>query len=172
MSTYDLIHTLIESKQVGILYHYTTFEHLMDIIFDNELKGIYYNAVSFTRRNDLHKINWSISSIVRLVIDGDKLSNSYKIEPVQRTSSRFEAEERVNSSIKNIMNYLIEINLLGYTAEDFAEDMKQYNIENYYENFNNYYSKHLGGNYLDKNGLNFEAIYNDFVTKYQNIIHG
>lgn len=178
MNSYNILRILNEAKEVGILYHYTTFKNLMNIIFENTLRGEYenYDAVSFTRRNDLHKANWSDKAQVRLVINGDKLSENYEIVPVQMTKSRFEAEEKVYRRIDNLDKYLLEINLLGYSAEDFAQYMKLYNDREYYNDresykeYDKYYFKYLGNHYLTKDGIDFKAVYNDFVSKYKNII--
>ena len=73
-----LIDILKEAKQVGILYHYTENWLLKQIIETNTLLA----PVSFTRRQS----NWvrdftNGESII--VIDGNRLSNNYKIKPYQ-----------------------------------------------------------------------------------------
>lgn len=98
-----------ESKSVGILYHYTSLENAIKIIKENQLKsnisdqGI--QSISFTRNKNFHKNkNFNgISNECRFVIDGNKLSNKYKISPYaqkdfEKSSENFEAEERITSS--------------------------------------------------------------------------
>ena len=69
---------LYEAKQVGILYHYTENWLLEQIIDSNMLEG----PVSFTRSKDKETVFW-IGAECSLVVDGDKLSNNYKIRPYQ-----------------------------------------------------------------------------------------
>jgi hypothetical protein len=132
---------LSEGKQVGILYHYTTLESLKDIIESNQLlandpdlsgmdnydseldpnadKG---DMVSFTRANP-KSAQFSIAEYAEaaLVINGDKLSNNYKIEPVQQygLDHRYqdEMEERVYKDINNLDKYIIKIYLFESNPE-------------------------------------------------------
>jgi len=71
-----------ERKQVGKLYHFTSVAGALGILETQQLKaskGVDY--VSFTRNHrfakDLNKSQYSF----RFTIDGDKLSDKYKIEP-------------------------------------------------------------------------------------------
>lgn len=107
------------AKSVGNLYHYTTIDSLFKILNENALKTINLDSISFTRNKNFHKqirdLNKPLE--VRLLIDGDKISNKYKIIPhsdkdfVNSPDER-EQEERVFKEIHNIKNYikLIEIN--------------------------------------------------------------
>jgi len=75
---------LYESKNVGILYHFTSIENLIEIINSNEMIG--NGSISFTRdKNFLDTTGaesiGSDSTECRIVVDGDKLSNKYKIRP-------------------------------------------------------------------------------------------
>jgi hypothetical protein len=95
-----------EAKQVGILYHFTSYRSMIDIIND----GLIMNPVigskqssylSFTR-NKYMKSN-SISQNVRIKIDGDMLSERYRIEPYADIKAGYgrhlftdESEERIN----------------------------------------------------------------------------
>lgn len=130
-----------ESKQVGIIYHYTNLQNFFSIINDNSLKSTGPDAfnehfISFTRNKNLHKndnINTLYGMTISLIIDGDKLSNNYKIEPIDyfsknkkvqsfRGTNKYpdEDEERAVSNkkfeIKPLLKYLngiyvIETNL-------------------------------------------------------------
>jgi hypothetical protein len=123
-----LVDILNEGKQVGILYHYTENWLLQQIIESNTLLA----PVSFTRRQS----NWvrdftNGESII--VIDGDKLSNNYKIRPYQDISpfldnyddefpsfkggKNEEYEERVDKNITNLNKYIIKIILLKQDLE-------------------------------------------------------
>ena len=81
---------LNEGKQVGILYHYTSADGLKGILSSNRIKAseeiymgqnLYY--VSFTRNKNFHKkgSKFGVKTEYRITLDGDKLSNKYKITP-------------------------------------------------------------------------------------------
>ena len=85
-----LIDILDEAKQVGILYHYTSEDGLKNILESNQLKSSeeYYMGnelyfISFTRNKNFHKkgMKWQVKTDYRITLDGDKLSNRYKIKP-------------------------------------------------------------------------------------------
>ena len=119
---------LTEGKQVGILYHYTSFDKIFNILQQNRLgmqKGGY---VSFTRNKYFEKHpRYEVSVECRFVIDGDKLSNRYKIEPhnyynstkYSNYGSWDEQEERIIGSVENFRNYIIKIQL-------YKEDVYEY----------------------------------------------
>ena len=123
-----LIDILNEAKQVGILYHYTENWLLKQIIETNTLLA----PVSFTRRQS----NWvrdftNGESII--VIDGNKLSNNYKIKPYQDIDpfladigdeapsfaggKNEEYEERVDKNITNLNKYIIKVIILVPDSE-------------------------------------------------------
>jgi hypothetical protein len=123
-----LIDLLNEGKQVGILYHYTENWLLKQIIETDTLLA----PVSFTRRQS----NWvrdftNGESII--VVDGDKLSNNYKIRPYQDInpflddiddeSPSFEGgkneeyEERVDRNITDLNKYILKIIFLVPDSE-------------------------------------------------------
>lgn len=141
---------LIEAKQAGILYHYTLLDYLASIIDDNALKALgtttFGPIISFTRDKNFHKVKRDIMGTeCRIVIDGDKLSNNYKITPIaekdfKRNTNNTESEERItfvsrNDEIKNLNKYVISydifldkilddedaISMLLYLRKDFAK---------------------------------------------------
>jgi len=82
--------SLQEGKQVGPLYHYTSADGLKGIIQSNRINAseenylgneLYY--VSFTRNKNFHNKgqNFNVKTDYRITLDGDKLSNRYKIKP-------------------------------------------------------------------------------------------
>lgn len=133
-----LIDLLKEAKQIGTVYHYTTFESGIKILQSNQLKAgeaadstranpVY--AISFTRDkrfHDDHAVGFEESALgnrpeVRFTIDGDKLSNKYKVQPYSQQGSfskgrrGFEAEERIifNKPFAiPLSNYLISVDVL------------------------------------------------------------
>ena len=136
---YDKI--IQEGKQVGILYHYTSLDVANSILKDGFIKGgdksisgylesmVGDNkySLSLTRNKNFHKFNRWIGEEIecRFVIDGDSLSNIYKIQPItavsggiwdyKKQSKDFEAEEVILS--KNpievpIIPYVIRFDFL------------------------------------------------------------
>jgi hypothetical protein len=80
-----LVDLLKEAKQVGILYHFTSLNNLKPILESGVLlstKGRKY--VSFTRNKNLSNLGED-NSQVRLTINGDNLSNKYKLLPYAQT---------------------------------------------------------------------------------------
>jgi len=82
--------TLNEGKQVGPVYHYTSADGLKGILQSNRINAseenylgneLYY--ISFTRNKNFHKkgSKFGVSTEYRITLDGDKLSNKYKIRP-------------------------------------------------------------------------------------------
>ncbi len=112
-----------ESKSVGTLYHYTSLENAINIIKNGQLKSSIADqgkeSISFTRNKDFHKrkaVN-GVSSEVRLVVDGSKLSTRYKISPhaqlgFGKNTPNFEAEEIIISKSPfqiPIENYIVSV---------------------------------------------------------------
>jgi hypothetical protein len=133
---------LNESKQVGILYHYTYYEALVKILESGKLlsglndKGSIANPVSdisFTRNKNFHKTRAKLVSgppHCRLVIDGDKLSNTYSLQPYAqkgfvKDSDYFESEEVIRKekpfSIP-IEKYIISVDFV----KDFSDKHHDY----------------------------------------------
>lgn len=120
-----------EAKQVGILYHYTALFRLPRIIAENKLGFESAKYVSFTRDKHFHKHYREGIEVeeCRFVIDGDKLSENYRILPYNYfgdksqtgigpyASSRphqktyDEQEERISKQVTNLKNYVIKIQI-------------------------------------------------------------
>lgn len=78
--------TLKESKQVGILYHWTDLEHLAKILQTNTLQAGHTGGgereyISTTRSKDKSQFDIAKNADVSLVLNGDKISNNHKITP-------------------------------------------------------------------------------------------
>lgn len=81
---------LEEGKQVGPLYHYTSADGLKGILSSNRINAseeyylgnnLYY--ISFTRNKNFHNkgYKFGVKTEYRITLDGNKLSNRYKIIP-------------------------------------------------------------------------------------------
>lgn len=100
----SLSKNLNEAKQVGTLYHFTNYVNMIGIINSkfvlttNQIQIQPY--VSFTRNKNLNPD--SISTDTRLTVDGNKLSDRYKISPHADTKAGYgrssvdESEERIS----------------------------------------------------------------------------
>lgn len=108
---------LNEAKQVGTIYHFTTYDKSLSIILNQQMTSKEY--ISFTRNYDLkdaysNDVNWGD---VRITIDGNKLSNKYKIEPFLDTKNSIkrnkgENEERIIKKSINIKGMIKQIDIL------------------------------------------------------------
>lgn len=142
----------LEAKQVGTLYHFTTKEGLLHILskqdFDVGICDIFgfisYNDHISTSR-DFMLLNDPAGHFtvrthnVRIAFDGDKLSNKYKIKPINglttnqtdifgidknqyRVPSKSEKEEVIcpvkNSKIFNLKDYVLEIYIYSHSKDD------------------------------------------------------
>ena len=105
------IKKILEAKQIGTIYHYTNLIGLAGITYSNKLIGS-YNRQCFTRRNDLLNANWSVYNTVKIIVDGNLLSEKYKIKPTNQTSNRMEAEERIYiKQIDDFSKYVLGIEI-------------------------------------------------------------
>jgi hypothetical protein len=132
---------LKEGKQVGTIYHFTNTGNLISILKDNILKASDQWATndnlrpfnSFTR----NKNGWDVSGFppdVRITIDGDKLSNKYKIQPFNMDFGVDEMEERIYKDIPNIKDYILDITILDseYSNWEIHKDI----LNSLYPNIN------------------------------------
>jgi len=103
-----LIDLLKEAKQVGVLYHVMDVDKFSSLLRYDILK----KPTSFTRNKDYdHVVGREKDYTYQIVVDGNKLSNNYKIKPVNQGGGwvRDEYEELVNVDIKNVGKYITDI---------------------------------------------------------------
>jgi len=135
----NLLKEINEGKQVGPLYHFTTFTNAIKILQDNALKknlssteddlGGIRKGISTTRRsydnwvgvwpedNSNDNVFW-----VRFKLDGDKLSNKYKIFPYSWEESE-EFEELIKTNvISNLKQYLLGVDIFTDRLQGSAND--------------------------------------------------
>ena len=142
---------IYESKQVGKIYHFCALFSAEDYIFPNDTlssSGLFYNrltkntnVISFTR-NPKFRLNTlrSYDVTLRFTVDGDKLSNNYKIMPYsdygvsspyfksdgERDYDSDEMEEIVVGPIKNfhkyVLNILVSVKNPNITREDLLDE--------------------------------------------------
>lgn len=145
---------LTESKQVGTLYHLTNLDGIEFIMKNNKLMRKLYDGISFTRNKMLNFYEGHPDKLYfKLIIDGDKLSNNYKLEPFKYHSYndevdfRNEAEEMVK--VKEILNANKYIKGVAFIYRNFEGiDEKEYIEEGpngllFYGNFKTFLNKDL-----------------------------
>ena len=115
--------TIKEAKQVGIIYHFTSFNNMVSIAKDNfQLKE---GIISFTRNKNMPLFTDNdISTEIRIVINGDKLSERYRIKSYADIEGGYgrqgeggdESEETIDSEryggIVDISKCIIKIDIL------------------------------------------------------------
>jgi hypothetical protein len=136
---------LFEAKQVGTLVHYTTYRSALLILQNNSLNATggenefsfknYHKTVhrgrnenepviSLTRTKNKVDFDIADEADVALIIDGDKLSNNYKIIPFHDYDSPDdEREERIyGKNISPLSNYLKGVMIYIKEKKFFAKD--------------------------------------------------
>ena len=122
---------LSEGKQVGILYHYTTFDKLIKILTTNELQSIKTSKmVSFTRDKHFHahsRFGIPVDQC-RLVLDGDYIGENYKVTPYNdfpaapRHGQNDEREERILGPLRNLDKYLLKVQIFSGRLRSIFEN--------------------------------------------------
>lgn len=150
MKTYNEF--INEEKQVGTIYHYTSLQNFFSIIKDDELlstgpDSISQHFISFTRNKNLHK-NTKINSLsgmtIAFEVDGTKLSNKYKIHPINffnklgKNKHPDEDEERLEfdkqSSINPLSKYINKILIVKSNFEKQIEKIVEIQYKKYNKN--------------------------------------
>jgi hypothetical protein len=149
---------ITEGKQVGILYHSTSIQNIFNIIEENKLNTYsndLNNLIDFrTQRDDNFMFHPLAGPIIKdrekyppyisftrnknykrspkdttLVIDGNKLSERYKIIPYSHFGGREkdEMEERVYRDIINLNKYIIKV-ILPFENEELESLLDEKDI--------------------------------------------
>lgn len=135
---------LNEFKRVGLLYHYTTANALAAILSTDKMISKQYDYISFTRNPALKFYDRHI----RLVLDGDSMSNRIHIEPFmydedkdplfkggfgddggprmtydeRRSTYGEEREERAKAPITGIKKYILRVDVKTKINRDGKPD--------------------------------------------------
>ena len=173
-----LVDILKEGKQVGILYHYTSYEACIKILQSSKIKSTETAdskknkplfGISFTRDKNFHKNSRSIGNhpSCRLVVDGDKLSNKYKIIPYtqsgfEKGTSYFEAEEVIisdNYFTIPLKDYLISIDMVIDYRDANKDNFERNMLKNEQIEVINFCRQNsLKLNLVNKNGISIPDI--------------
>lgn len=138
-------HKVYEAKQVGTIYHVCSLKDYLKYILPNDelrASGKYYNFayggddfVSFTRdKGFVLESRDDDTVLVQLVVDGDKLSENYKVRPYNDFAfgedgeakeddfRKREMEECVRGPIKNISKYIKEVRFDIAAQHDLTQE--------------------------------------------------
>lgn len=129
---------ILEAKSVGKLYHFTTIRSLLQIADDDTLGDVSnmpHSTVSLTRNKNLYRHTRIIPAECCIVIDGDKLSNRYRIRPYQWSPKHFtgkpattnhevedQYEEEVQGVIRDLSKYVTEVVLFEMDLDSVMGD--------------------------------------------------
>ena len=133
-----------ESKQVGVLYHVCNADSMLYNLKHNSITpGDSSNMRKVSGRRDGHKVEYAVSFtrnkeyfvdtvespvFFQIVLDGDTLSDSYKISPYAaydyRDPGYFESEEVIyfgpNEGVTNLTDYVIKVNVIVESVSRLA----------------------------------------------------
>lgn len=179
------IKKLLEAKQVGTIYHYTSIHYLLDICETDTLCKYYSNqpsdldtiiqnktgVQSFTRRNDLLNAKWSVGGTdVKFIVDGDLLSNYYKIEPINALypfDDRFEAEERVYAfKIDNFSKFVLGVEVSNKALYNIKKAVNGSDWQYYVNIYDDFYDRDKNKFYAKKC---YEHILNECSKVFRNV---
>lgn len=146
----DILNKITEGKQLGTLYHYTDILSMIRIIESNKLIGAKrtsneqsYYVISLTRNKNFLSQNRYLEKNLnsRIVLDGNKLSNNYKISPYAskyyRDPKLQEQEERLymkDPYLTDLNNYVISYDIyldtiMSNPEYSPKEKYKEYNTD-------------------------------------------
>jgi len=162
----------LSGKNIGTLYHFTQLKHLPDILENDMLKKVAedrtrsierqkrkagFSGVSTTR--DYMGIGGSFGLLaVRIVLDGNKISNSYKIRPISdfgtpEENSRFtEHEELIEGDLKNLSSYIKQIDIKIPMSHPPNTDIDPYKLQEEYPSIKFNISGYVPEHYVQLSG--------------------
>ncbi len=115
---------IFESKQVGVVYHFTKIKALESILLNDVLFSDRKEGISTTRSYNAKDTEFEWYP-VRIVLDGNKISSNFKIVPflygfeensyhpaISKNQYKNEREELIKTnSIDNVSKYIIQIDI-------------------------------------------------------------
>ncbi len=130
---------LSEGKQVGTLYHFTSINSLLKLIGTNFKFNANNNYVSFTRDYQLPKTVPRDSSFafskVRVDIDGDKISNHYKVLPILGLKDENDPDifnntkQRINKTVDRESETVIISKSKNYFLKDYIKGIQVKDVD-------------------------------------------
>ena len=124
MNLTNILKEIIEAKQVGDIYHFTSLQGLYGVLKDGFIKPNSEGQISTTRNKNVDMSSFFEYSggqvTVMLTLDGNKISNQYKVKPFRYDPTslpvyqdKFEFEEQIITNGKNfpIFPYLKNVSI-------------------------------------------------------------
>jgi hypothetical protein len=113
---------LLEAKSIGKIYHLVSLNSMRYIMKHDVLESYNFSGISTTRNKNLTYYVGDRQNYFRLVLDGDKLSDKFQINPFSYKSVSGsvgdEMEEKIKTQkITNISKYIIEIQVLQHQID-------------------------------------------------------
>jgi hypothetical protein len=117
----EILNEITEGKQVGNLYHFTPLKQIIPILSNRYLIPNSENQISTSVRANMDPdiIFDNKTNLARLTLDGDKISNKYKIRPFSY-EEHDEGEEQIVVNGKNFpfLPYLKRIDFFIVKPKD------------------------------------------------------
>jgi hypothetical protein len=141
---------LFEAKQVGVIYHYTSYNNAEGILKKGKLRSDMggalgslddpYYSISFTRDKNFHKVARNLTYVgtnipCRFTFDGDSMSNKYSFKPFaqkgfEKGKRRFESEERIVS--KDVFDVPLDKYVISFDIIIEYKDQKEWTDDKLY----------------------------------------
>jgi len=124
-----LIDLLNEGKQVGTLYHFTTLRGATGILTLGKIKINEDGVISTTRDKNLNTAEFDTEgdpdeNIVRIDLDGNKISNNYKIQPYSFGhigKENLEFEEQIVTGKEGLpIKYITNIKIMVNNEDEYS----------------------------------------------------
>jgi len=124
-----LIDLLNEGKQVGTLYHFTTLRGATGILTSGKIKINEDGVISATRDKNLNTAEFDTEgdpdeNIVRIDLDGNKISNNYKIQPYSFGhigKENLEFEEQIVTGKEGLpIKYITNIKIMVNNEDEYS----------------------------------------------------
>ena len=139
----DILKEITEGKQVGNVYHFTSADNIESIkkqglkftkdnlsFFNPKYNHILY-SISVTRdKSEDVPMGWGKAGY-RITLDGDKISNRYKILPVN--AANIWQPSNTNSKEENWAEERILSKNPGYLSSEYILNIEE--LEDYYSDF-------------------------------------
>jgi hypothetical protein len=133
MKLFEIAQSLDERKQLGTLYHFTSYKGMVSILNDGlKLENKFgekddkdNNYISFTR--DKQMVSDTVSRQVRIAIDGTILSDRYQIRPYADSKSgygRTTQDEKEERALVKKKDGFVDIS--GCVIRIDIKDIKEY----------------------------------------------
>lgn len=152
-----LEYLILESKQVGTIYHYTSIMAIFKILKENELRSLRsfltfdnkeIDYISCTRNKNFHLENPTISSSdIRIELNGNLLSTKYKIIPRDDNWKRIEYIDNFNNKKTKLINVAEDgdDDNYGNEMEESILTKQIFNITKYINSITFYISSNIEG---------------------------